>query len=91
MHERDGGDMYNGSYEIRKITKTAVRKAVRELARERREFTQYDIHAKIEEWLGRELTAGEKQSITKIARAELNIQGIKRDPDTKVRIYIFIF
>ncbi len=73
------------------VKKSIVQQAIQELAEITDEFTQYDLHHLIEELLGRELSPREKKSITLMARNEVEIKEIKRDPQTKVRVYIFVF
>ena len=80
----------NGSYKSQELKKWVILKALRELAQSMDEFTQYDVHALLEGWLGRPLTPAEKKSATLIARNVAEVKEMKRDPDTKVRIYIFI-
>lgn len=73
-----------------KLKKWQVREAIQELVIEQEEFTQFELHKKIEELLGRELSTGEKARATKIAKAQLGIKDVKYRPD-KIKVYIFIF
>ena len=80
----------NGSCEYRKITRTLIKKALRELAESMEECTQYDIHAWIEGVLGRPLTPAEKSKITQIVSHQVELKEVKRDPNSTIRIYIFM-
>ena len=73
-----------------KLSRYIIQQAIRELAEATDEFTQYDLHTFVSEILGRELTPAEKKKITLIARNEVEVKEVKRDPETKVRIYIFM-
>ena len=73
------------------LKKWMIRRAVEEIAESMEEFTQYDLYALLKEWLGRELTPGEKQRATKYIEKNAELKEVRRDPETKVRIYIFYF
>ena len=72
-----------------RLKKYHVTKAINELL-EKGEFTQYDLHDKLGELLGRPLTTAEKERATKIAKSKLVLKDIKREGPYKIRVYIFI-
>lgn len=53
-----------------RISKKLILRVAYEIAEEREEFTQYDVHDRIEERLRRPLTISEKRRITQILRRE---------------------
>ena len=74
----------------RKLTRAIIQRAIFELAMATGEFTQYDLHLLLGDMLGRELTQREKIKATEVARSKASVKEVKRDPATKVRVYIFM-
>lgn len=68
-----------------------IMQALRILSEQRGEFTQFDLHAYLEELLGRELEREEKIRATKIAEEHLTIKEVQKDNERKTKVYIFIF
>jgi len=67
-----------------------VLEAIDYLLTQAEEFTQLDLHAYLEDMLGRPLTLNEKRKATLIARKRLIVKEEKIDRDTKIRIYIYM-
>lgn len=71
-----------------KLSKRLILKVAYDVYEQYGEFTQHDIHEKIEQHLGRTLTISEKRRITQILRREFVAVKTERDR-TNYRIYIY--
>jgi len=73
-----------------RISKKLIRRVADNLSK-RGTFTQEDVHAKIEEILGRALDANEKRRITLILRNEYVLEKVERDTQNGgQRIFYFL-
>ena len=70
-----------------RLSRKLVLKAYEELKKEMGEVTQYDVHYKISELLGRQLRIGEKRRITYILKDEIGVKEERKD--SEYRIFIF--
>ena len=66
-----------------------VVQAIKELSTQG-EFTQFELHDKIAELMGRPLTPVEKEKATQIAKYHVQIKDIKRKGPYKIKVYIFM-
>ena len=73
------------------LKKSLILKALRELSAATDEFTQYDLHWVLSDFIGRDLTPAEKERATKYAKNRATVIRTEDDPVMNTTIYIFVF